>query len=149
MLTGQDHVTVYQLTQSATAVFVLACSGTAWFSSRFKPFRMLDVPNDRSLHAVPIPRSGGIAVVVSLALGMAYLWVRNSLQSPLAIGCAAAVLVSVISFIDDMHTLTPLLRLVVQVFAGAIAMSAGIHLSTINLQESRISCHIYRRWRAL
>ena len=119
--------------QVAIAVFILALAGTAWFSSRFMPFRVLDAPNERSLHVGQIPRTGGVAIVVSLIIGISHLLIRNSLQWPLAIGCGAVLLVSIISFLDDVYKLTPLFRLSVQVLAAATAISAGIKVSLIHL----------------
>ncbi|HVC28987.1 MAG TPA: glycosyltransferase family 4 protein [Gammaproteobacteria bacterium] len=119
--------------QVAIAVFILALAGTAWFSSRFMPFRVLDAPNERSLHVGQIPRTGGVAIVVALIIGISYLLIRNSLQLPLAIGCGTVLLVSIISFLDDVYKLAPLFRLSVQVLAAATAISAGINVSLIHL----------------
>ena len=119
--------------QIAIVVFLLSFGCTAWFSSRFKPFGVLDAPNERSLHVMPTPRTGGIAIVVSLIIGIGYLWVRHATPWPLAIGCAAALLVSVISLLDDIYTLTPWIRLAVQVLAAVFAIGAGVSLSSIHL----------------
>ncbi len=124
---------VRELIPVAIGVFLLAFAGTAWFSSRFMPFRVLDAPNERSLHLRPIPRTGGVAIVASLVIGIVYLWVRYYLQWPLMIGCGVALVVSIISFMDDIYKLTPLLRLVIQVIAAVFVISAGITLSTIHL----------------
>src|SRR6266702_4213599 len=37
----------------------------------------LDVPNERSLHARPVPRSGGIAMMAGIFAGFGILWVTN------------------------------------------------------------------------
>ncbi|MDE2091047.1 MAG: glycosyltransferase family 4 protein [Gammaproteobacteria bacterium] len=119
--------------QVAIAVFILALAGTAWFSSRFMPFRVLDAPNERSLHVGQIPRTGGVAMVVALIIGISCLLIRDSLQLPLAIGCGTVLLVSIVSFLDDVYKLAPLFRLSVQVLAAATAISAGIRVSLIHL----------------
>lgn len=74
----------------------------------------LDRPNDRSLHARPVPRTGGLAVVagvlVSIALGGASLGVLLAL---------AAVLAAV-SFIDDLRPMPSLLRFAIHLCAAAV-----------------------------
>jgi UDP-N-acetylmuramyl pentapeptide phosphotransferase/UDP-N-acetylglucosamine-1-phosphate transferase len=83
--------------------------------SRFGRFA-LDEPNARSLHARPVPRTGGIAVLlgaaVALGFGAAQLWL------PMALAAVLAVL----SFLDDLHRLPTTLRLAAHLgAAGALA----------------------------
>jgi UDP-GlcNAc:undecaprenyl-phosphate GlcNAc-1-phosphate transferase len=83
--------------------------------SRFGRFA-LDEPNARSLHARPVPRTGGIAVLlgaaVALGFGAAQLWL------PMALAAALAV----VSFVDDLHRLPTTLRLAAHLgAAGALA----------------------------
>src|SRR5258706_6575287 len=49
----------------------------------------LDVPNQRSLHVRPVPRSGGIAMMAGIFSGFAIL------QTPLVVVLPAAALVAV------------------------------------------------------
>lgn len=65
---------------SLVVTFAISASLTAWLSRSPPLFcRMLDVPNERSLHARTVPRTGGIAVVAAflcgtgLALAMVFL----------------------------------------------------------------------------
>lgn len=71
----------------------------------------LDVPNRRSLHVLPVPRSGGIAMMAGVFAGFALM------QTPLAVVLSAAVLVA-FSHFDDALGLPVWLRLVVQVAAA-------------------------------
>ena len=72
----------------------------------------LDEPNERSLHDRPVPRTGGIAVLLgassALALGAAELWL------PLAIALGLAA----VSFLDDLRGMPTALRLAAH-FAAA------------------------------
>ena len=72
----------------------------------------LDVPNQRSLHVRPVPRSGGIAMMAGVFSGFAIL------QTPLAIVLPAAVLVA-LSHIDDVRGLPIPVRLGAQCAAAA------------------------------
>ncbi|HYS57827.1 MAG TPA: glycosyltransferase family 4 protein [Burkholderiales bacterium] len=76
-----------------------------------------DVPNQRSLHARPVPRSGGIAMMAGIFSGFAIL------QTPLVVVLPAAVLVA-LSHLDDIHGLPIPVRLGTQ-FAAAAGFAFG------------------------
>ncbi|QZD69681.1 glycosyltransferase family 4 protein [Pseudomonas sp. 3-2] len=63
---------------------------------------MLDVPNDRSSHAVPTPRGGGVSIVVTFLSGLVAIWSAGLIDSGFFLGAAGAgALVAVIGFMDD------------------------------------------------
>lgn len=72
----------------------------------------LDVPNKRSLHSRPVPRSGGVAMMAGIFAGFALM------QTPLAVVVPAAVLVA-FSHLDDARGLPVPLRLGVQLVAAS------------------------------
>ena len=73
----------------------------------------LDVPNERSLHARPVPRSGGIAMMAAIFSGFAIL------QTPLVVVLPAAALVA-LSHFDDLRGLPIPVR-----FGAQLAAAAG------------------------
>ena len=87
----------------AVLSFLVAFLATRVLLSRFGRLA-LDRPNERSLHEKPVPRTGGIAVLLgtmtSLAFGAAEFWL------PLALAIALAV----VSFADDVYGLPTLAR---------------------------------------
>jgi UDP-N-acetylmuramyl pentapeptide phosphotransferase/UDP-N-acetylglucosamine-1-phosphate transferase len=80
----------------------------------------LDKPNERSLHVVPVQRTGGIAIIAGVIA--AALWLRASpaLLIP-AVGLAVA------SYLDDRHALPAAVRLAMHLAAAAVFLwlSAG------------------------
>lgn len=63
---------------------------------------LMDIPNERSSHAVPTPRGGGVAIVVSFALALPGLYSFGLLEPTLF--CAllgSGLLVALIGFADD------------------------------------------------
>jgi UDP-GlcNAc:undecaprenyl-phosphate/decaprenyl-phosphate GlcNAc-1-phosphate transferase len=72
----------------------------------------LDMPNQRSLHVRPTPRSGGIAMMAGVFSGFAIL------QTSLVIVVPAALLVA-LSHLDDVHGLPISVRLGAQLAAAA------------------------------
>jgi len=93
--------------------FLLTLVAVRLLLSRFGRFA-LDQPNERSLHQRPVPRSGGIALLlgaaVSLAFGAAGMWL------PMTLALALAVL----SLLDDLRSLPTGVRFAAHVGAAAL-----------------------------
>jgi len=77
----------------------------------------LDAPNDRSLHAHPVPRTGGIAIVAGVG-------VAGALAQPgLAVTLGAALALAAVSFADDLLGLPTLARLVAHLGAASAVIA--------------------------
>ena len=83
---------------------------------------LLDMPNERSSHKVPVPRLGGAAFVPILLIGLVALWWSAAL--PLvsrAAYLAGAIALFTVSLVDDFYRLSTTNRFIVQfAVAGAI-----------------------------
>jgi UDP-N-acetylmuramyl pentapeptide phosphotransferase/UDP-N-acetylglucosamine-1-phosphate transferase len=75
----------------------------------------LDRPNERSLHAHPVPRTGGIAIAAGVAAACALI------QPGVGATLGAALALAAVSFIDDVAGLPTLARLAAHV-AAAVAV---------------------------
>src|SRR5262249_51869525 len=84
-------------------------------------FRLLDRPGERKVHAVPIPRIGGIAMVVGTLLPLIVYTLRGEW---LPIYCGAGILL-VMGVLDDRLDLAWFWKLAAQVVACAIAVRWG------------------------
>ncbi len=106
--------------------FVLACVGTRVLIGVLTRRAVFDRPNERSSHAIPVPRGGGIAVVAAVAVGWGWIAADPSMAdparwlAPLAAGLALAG----ISFVDDLRNLGAGLRLGVQAAAVVVGLWA-------------------------
>ena len=89
---------------------------------------LMDIPNDRSSHAVPTPRGGGLAIVVVFLVGLVVLGLLStvSINALLALGLGGAV-VAGIGWLDDHRDVLARWRLLVHLVAGAwiIALAGG------------------------
>jgi len=99
--------------------------GLVWFLSRLladprNPWQVLDRPNARSLHARPVPRMGGLAILIGVLTGSAFLPWHFSWR--LDVVWAALALVASVSWYDDIHGASPRVRLFVH---GAAALSVA------------------------
>src|SRR5437763_4856288 len=106
----------------------LAIFGFAWLVSavlvRFirewaERKAILDHPNERSSHDVPQPRGGGMAIVLVTLAGSALWWTPR-----FAVVAVAALVVAVVSWIDDVRHLPATLRLGVQSLAAIAVLMA-------------------------
>ena len=85
----------------------------------------LDHPNDRSLHQRPTPRSGGIAIVSSVALvGMVVGFVYLQQQMLYLLGGAS--LLVLVAYWDDRGHVAARYRLLAQLMAASILVSGGV-----------------------
>lgn len=76
----------------------------------------LDTPNERSLHAQPLPRTGGIAIAAGVAAAVVLI------QPSVVVTLLTAFALAAVSFIDDVAGLPTLARLTAHVAAAAVVL---------------------------
>ena len=113
-------------------VFLLSWLGTELFRRFSLKRSILDIPNERSSHATPVPRGGGILVVIlSLAVYViAAAYYHNSISFGFLIG---ATLVAAISLADDLVSIPFFIRLAVHMVAAAVLIYDIGSLTAIHL----------------
>lgn len=106
-------------------VNLLACPGGR--------LRVLDHPTERSLHSTPIPRTGGLAIWAGSLAGVliALLLFGRRLELEWMVG--AALIVGIVSFIDDRFRVSPFVRLMAHLIAGGLLLVGGFGLQSISL----------------
>jgi len=141
---------------------IIAFAFAWWLTGRLCSPRsfllMLDHPNDRTLHHMPTPRNGGLAIVTSLVISLFVAACVVAISRPseavlpkgLASGSlwivASMLLVFVVSFIDDWIGLPASLRFTVQTAAALIIIGGvGLTLSSIPIPGGR---NIWLGWMA-
>jgi UDP-N-acetylmuramyl pentapeptide phosphotransferase/UDP-N-acetylglucosamine-1-phosphate transferase len=118
-----------------TASFVLSVLLCALVRTLARRLRLVDVPNERSLHKVPVPRLGGVAIVVSvwIVLALAGLLVAAFYQADVLTWLAGASTIAVLGFADDLRPIPPLPRLFVQCAAAAVTLGLVIRSGNLNV----------------
>jgi UDP-N-acetylmuramyl pentapeptide phosphotransferase/UDP-N-acetylglucosamine-1-phosphate transferase len=121
-----------------------------WLTNRLcSPTSFLSIhahPNERTLHSMPTPQTGGLAVigsvVISLILAASVLAISQPSKAVLPKGVASGsvwivvsmLLIFVVSFIDDCVGLPAILRLGVQAVSACIIIGGiGLTLSSISI----------------
>jgi UDP-GlcNAc:undecaprenyl-phosphate/decaprenyl-phosphate GlcNAc-1-phosphate transferase len=90
----------------------------------------MDVPNERSLHEVPTPKLGGIAVLVAVLIGGSIFlpWDQET-RSILA----GAIVITAVGVIDDIVDLGAGLKLIGQTVAAVIPVASGVVVENFTL----------------
>ena len=96
--------------------FLLAMGGSYWLSRPGNKWAAIDKPNSRSMHSVPTPRGGGLAVLAPLLL-MYAISLGGFMDGNIAIGL---LLVAIVSYIDDRRSLSSRLRFAVHAIAACV-----------------------------
>ncbi len=108
---------------AATVATLIASLGlTRLVLGQLRRHAILDHPNERSSHAAPTPRGGGIAVVAVVVTA----WTVPMLPAPdpgTTAVIIAAVALAGLSWADDLLSLPPLARLLVQALIVAATMA--------------------------
>jgi UDP-GlcNAc:undecaprenyl-phosphate GlcNAc-1-phosphate transferase len=96
-----------------------------------------DIPNARSSHARPTPKSGGLAVALSFFLGVTALYFLSSsvrlAEEELLVYLGLAGLLVVAAFLDDLKPMPASLKLTVQIFCAGIFTTAVSRFATVSV----------------
>ena len=94
----------------------------------------LDAPGPRKVHTRPVPRTGGVAVVLAVMIVLALLRARvwpgmPALPEGLTLGMVLGIIpIFAASLYDDIRPLAPWPRFAAQVLGACIAIAFGVHL---------------------
>lgn len=102
--------------------FAFSCLGVALLRRWTERREIVDVPNERSSHTRSTPRGGGLAiVVVTLAGWLIFDWTVSGYW-PVLPYVFGAMLIAVISWLDDLKSMPTLVRLAVHGAAALLAI---------------------------
>ncbi len=99
--------------------FTIAALAVGWLARSRAARLALDEPNARSLHTVPVPRTGGIGLLTGVAAG----WLLAGVHWPWVFWSAIALIIS-ISLLDDLRGLSAAVRFPVHLLAASLAVLA-------------------------
>ncbi|WP_062199970.1 glycosyltransferase family 4 protein [Massilibacterium senegalense] len=90
----------------------------------------VDKPNDRKVHQGVMPRLGGLAIFLAVAVGVIYFQPISPFFLPIMLG---AFIIIVTGILDDLFELSPKLKLIGQIVAASVVILGGIKVEFINL----------------
>jgi Fuc2NAc and GlcNAc transferase len=107
-----------------SAALCLSIIGTALMRRFALARNLLDVPNSRSSHLIPVPRGGGVAIVVVFLCAVFVLLYMHLLDASLAASLLfGGGAIASIGFLDDRWKLSAKLRLAVHLGAAAFVVA--------------------------
>ena len=105
---------------------------------------VLDYPGERKLHTTPMPRLGGVSVVLSGTLTVIIvLWIRQVVGHGAELNLAAwwpalpgGILIFLVGIWDDLRSVPPWVKFLFQTVAAGVAIWLGVRIEHISLLGS-------------
>lgn len=115
---------------------ILAFAAVAAIRRHTQRHHILDIPNERSSHTQPTPRGGGLAIVGVTLLGLLlYLALHPALLTarPFWGFFVGALLISLVSWLDDLRSLPSYLRFGIHALAALLVILTGARFDVVAL----------------
>ncbi len=130
-------ISVVMVFLSAALVALVA---TPAVSAAARRLGVVDAPSDRKVHGEPIPRGGGVAILLAVAVSMAAAFVYGtslsdqvSWDTPRVAFCLGALMAFGLGLWDDVRRLPPRVKLLVQIGAALVAYMGGARINGLIL----------------
>lgn len=123
---------------------ILSMVATRWLASHAGArLGRLDHPNERSLHQTPVPRTGGLGVLLGTIVAWILLALFGQGAADLSWLAAAMALVAGVSFLDDLGHLHPGVRLSAHVLAAMLLICGGLGWHLIDLPGLTLAVPVF------
>ena len=107
-------------------VFILSFAGTFIIKGIAIRKNIIDIPNIRSSHLKPTPRGGGLAIAVTWFIVLLVLLILKEISIQLALALLCGFPIAVIGLMDDLVSIPPKVRLIIQfIFISLAVFSLG------------------------
>ncbi len=104
----------------------------------------IDIPNERRVNKKPMPRLGGVAVIIGFFVSVIYLIITMTVERTLnladndygirLVGYFIGIFILAIAcFIDDSKGIPPLCKLAAQILAAICVVVCGVNIGDINI----------------
>jgi UDP-GlcNAc:undecaprenyl-phosphate GlcNAc-1-phosphate transferase len=120
----------------ASALSLLATPLSGWLGTKLGA---IDIPNKRKVHKKPIPRSGGIAIIIAFLGALVLVKLTgNDLLEEFVLGreymmlFAGGMIVFAAGLVDDFRRLRPRVKLSTQILGATLAYFGGLQIDPNN-----------------
>ena len=116
-------------------LFLISFSFTYFIKNYMIKKSLVASVNERSSHTTPTPHGGGIALCITWFIGLVYLYFMGQIEPNLFYALLFGVVISIVSFFDDIYELSPNLRLIIQatVAIGGLYFLGGFETLTFGI----------------
>ena len=118
-------------------LFIISFTLTYLIKNYYIKNSLLDEINERSSHTIPTPHGGGISLSITWFIGIIYLYFTNTIDTNLFYALMVGIVISIVSFFDDIYELSAKLRLIAQagVAIGGIFTLGGLNTLEFGIFE--------------
>ncbi len=124
---GPETIHVVLAFVVAALVAWLLVPATEWLARRIGA---IDVPNERSLHLVPTPKLGGLAILAGVLLA-GFLFLKTGANTRAILG--GAFVIAAVGAIDDIFELPAGVKLLGQTVGAAIPVLEGVSVDAVTV----------------
>ncbi len=103
-------------------LFILSVALTYFIKEHAIKNSLVAEITERSSHSVPTPHGGGIAISLTWFLGLTYLFYTNDIDTSLYYALMTGIIISVISYFDDLFELSAKIRLAAQTLVAVVGL---------------------------
>jgi UDP-GlcNAc:undecaprenyl-phosphate GlcNAc-1-phosphate transferase len=128
---------IFYLFLAALGLSLLLTPMARWLGRRFA---ILAIPQARTVHTSPMPRSGGLALFLTFFACLALAWLllpgtagRYLFDRPMRFVYLGAALIFLVGFADDKWTLPSRFKLLMQIVAACVACYGGARIASFSL----------------
>lgn len=106
---------------------------TPWSKKVSVKLKAIDQPKARGMHKEPIPRLGGVAIVLGFMATMALVAIfMQEIRTLEFLGfIGGAVIIVILGIFDDIHNLNARLKFAIQILAALVVISTGTRIEFI------------------
>src|SRR5574344_1123760 len=123
--------------------FITAFVATPYTIRLAKKVGAIDLPSDRRVNKKPIPRIGGLAIIIGFLVSIVYLVISMPIEGNLELNgpennkmkligfLLGIVILCIFAFIDDLKNMKAWQKLIVQIIAASVVYAFGVKIDTI------------------
>ena len=124
--------------------FITAFTMVPYSIKLAKKLGAIDMPNDRRVNKKPVPRIGGIAILLGFLVSAFYTIISMSIEDKITLNDAdnyqkkligfliGIIIIELFAFTDDLKDLKPYIKLIGQVLAAIVVYACNIRIDVIN-----------------
>lgn len=110
---------------------MVSCLLTHVFIKVSNRLGIVDVPNHRSLHTSPKPRTGGLAILIAAFIGL--MMIRSEIDNTFFSFFPYVLLLAVVAFVDDIYSISAIVRLLLQLAVASLLVFSGLIIHSLNI----------------
>lgn len=122
------------------AALVCALALTPAAAAFGRALGFMDAPQGRKIHSTPIPRSGGLALILSFLAALGAAWLTEDPQIRKLLGdrqtwavLGGGLFIFCVGFVDDRRPLPAKVKLLAQIAAASLCFFYGVRIGSFSL----------------